>query len=155
MEAMATITFSVPGTSDEGVAIVSSDGPNVRLALSLKSNGDVDVSMAVPDCARLVFALERAMGPESPDTEDDITAIESLPPFRTFACGNCGAPIRVHALQTYATCSSCCTEHKCRSFGGIGTEIQDVIDAVLRWAQISAEEVLRRHSQAKADCGSC
>jgi hypothetical protein len=42
---------------------------------------------------------------------------------------------------------------KCRAFGGIGTEIQDVIDAVLAWAGEGEElqAVLERHKQIMAD----
>jgi hypothetical protein len=77
--------------------------------------------------------------------EDDIDAIQNLPPFRTFACRKCGAAIRVHALETYANCPKCGLQHKTRAFGGIGTEVQDVIDAVLEWAGVSREEVKQRH----------
>jgi Zn finger protein HypA/HybF involved in hydrogenase expression len=76
---------------------------------------------------------------------DDLDAIEKLPPFRTFACQKCGASIRVHALEMYANCPKCGLEHKTRGFGGIGTEVHDVIDAVLEWAGVSRDEVKRRH----------
>ena len=68
-----------------------------------------------------------------------------IPPFRTFACQKCGATIRTHALEIYANCPKCGLQYKNRAFGGIGTEVEDVIDAVLEWAGISREEVKRRH----------
>jgi hypothetical protein len=78
---------------------------------------------------------------------DDIDAIRSLPRFRDLTCQTCSHPIRVHALTMYASCPQCDTRHKCRSFGGVGTEIQDVIEAVLQWADISAADVIARHEQ--------
>lgn len=39
-----------------------------------------------------------------------------------------------HALQIDADCEACGLEHKCRSFGGVGTELEDIIDAVIEWA---------------------
>lgn len=77
--------------------------------------------------------------------EDDIDAIQKLPAFRTLACGKCGALIRVHALEIYANCPKCGLQHKTRAFGGIGTEVQDLIDAVLEWAGVSRDEVKQRH----------
>jgi len=82
----------------------------------------------------------------SDEIEDDIDAIRKLPAFRTFACQQCAAPVRVHALEIYAHCPRCGAQRKTRSFGGIGTEIQDVIDTVLEWAGISREEVQRRQA---------
>ena len=82
----------------------------------------------------------------SDQIEDDIDAIQKLPAFRTFSCQKCGASIRVHALEIYANCPKCGIQHKTRAFGGIGTEVHDVIDAVLEWAGISREEVKQRHA---------
>lgn len=65
---------------------------------------------------------------------DIISEIEQLPHFDCIKCTGCAAEIRVHVLQIYADCPACGRQTKCRSFGGIGTEIQDVIDAVLAWA---------------------
>lgn len=84
-----------------------------------------------------------------------IDAIEALPHFETFACSKCGRTIRAHVLQIYAICSGCGTEHKCRAFGGIGTEIEDVIDAVLLWiarGDVEAQaEVWKRQREMVAD----
>ena len=74
--------------------------------------------------------------------------IETLEHFRMLDCGSCSAQIRVHCLEIHADCPACGQEHKCRAFGGIGTEIQDVIDAVLKWAGEgeTLEAVMRRHA---------
>jgi predicted RNA-binding Zn-ribbon protein involved in translation (DUF1610 family) len=65
---------------------------------------------------------------------DSIEEILKLPHWRTIRCSNCGEDIRIHALQIHTACVNCGTDHKCRAYGGIGTEIQDTIDAVLEWA---------------------
>src|SRR5260221_412844 len=85
--------------------------------------------------------------------DDDIDAIKKLPTFRAFAFQKCAASIRVHALEIYANCPRCGLQHKTRAFGGIGTEVQDVIDAVLEWAGISREEVKVRHQAKKSIAG--
>jgi hypothetical protein len=51
----------------------------------------------------------------------------------------------VHALEIYANCPKCGLQHKTRAFGGIGTEVEDVVDAVFEWAGISPEEAKKRH----------
>ena len=63
----------------------------------------------------------------------DIDEIRKLDHFHTIKC-QCGGSIRFHTLQIYAECRECGTKTKVRAFGGAGTEIQDVIDAVLEWA---------------------
>ena len=80
---------------------------------------------------------------------DIISEIEHLPHFHTFKCQACSTDIRVHALQIYAECPRCKRRHKCRSLGAIGSEIQDVIDAVLAWAGRGEEfdAVMRRREQ--------
>ncbi len=52
-------------------------------------------------------------------------------------------------MELYAKCPKCGTNHKCRGFGAAGTEIQDVIDAVLAWAGSGDawEAVVRRHAE--------
>lgn len=66
--------------------------------------------------------------------DEVISDILKLEHFRRFACSICGGEIKHHVLQIYAECPSCREKHKTRAFGGVGTEIQDVIDAVLEWA---------------------
>jgi hypothetical protein len=82
-----------------------------------------------------------------------ITEIEQLPHFRTFKCSRCSAEMRVHALQMYAVCPQCSVKHKCRAFGAAGTELQDVIDAVLTWAGEgeSFEAVMAHRKKILAD----
>lgn len=63
-----------------------------------------------------------------------VEEIEMLPHFRQFKCGKCSTNIRVHILQIHAVCPSCGIDYKCRGSGAIGTELQDLIDAVLLWA---------------------
>lgn len=63
-----------------------------------------------------------------------ISEIERLPHFRNFQCRNCSAEIRVHVLQICTVCPQCGVQHKCRSFGAVGTELEDIIDAVLSWS---------------------
>ena len=50
-------------------------------------------------------------------------------------------------------CPSCEAKIKCRAFGAIGTELVDVIDAVLEWAgeEESLHAVMRRHREIMDD----
>ena len=68
------------------------------------------------------------------DIGNIIQEISDTPHFRTMNCSQCGKNCRVHALQIYCRCTHCGNETKCRSFGAVGTELVDVIDAVLKWA---------------------
>jgi hypothetical protein len=79
--------------------------------------------------------------------------IGALPHFRTLVCATCGSEARYHVLQFYAICPECQQQHKVRAFGGIGTEIQDVIDAVLAWAGEGEtyEAVLARYREIQND----
>lgn len=82
-----------------------------------------------------------------------IDEIWRTPHWRVFRCALCGGHLRVHALQIQVRCGSCGRSTKCRAFGGIGTEIQDVIDAVLEWASEGEdlEAVMRRHREIIED----
>lgn len=82
-----------------------------------------------------------------------IPEIERLPHFRTFQCQECSAEIRVHALQIYAVCPGCGMQIKCRASGAIGTELEDVIDAVLAWSGEGEAfaAVMRRRQEILAD----
>ena len=82
-----------------------------------------------------------------------IAEIESLEHFRFVDCSSCGEQVRIHVLQIHVDCPNCGAEMKCRAFGGIGTEIQDVIDAVLAWAGEGEEfqAVLARRQQILSD----
>lgn len=87
------------------------------------------------------------------DVGDLIDDIKALPHFREFSCTQCGESIRVHALQLYANCAACGTQQKCRSFGGLGTELEDVIDAVLEWAGKGEnfDAVMKRREEILSD----
>lgn len=67
------------------------------------------------------------------DVNAMIDEIQRLPHFRNLACTKCSGNMRVHALQICSVCERCGTLHKCRGFGAIGTELGDLIDAVLVW----------------------
>ncbi len=80
-----------------------------------------------------------------------IGEIQKLEHFQIRRCSQCGSEMRSHILQIYVSCPSCETEHKIRGFGNIGTEIQDVIDAVLEWTgtEENLRAVLQRHKQIR------
>ena len=84
---------------------------------------------------------------------DIISEIEQLPHVHTLKCKDCSTEIRVHALQIYAVCPKCGLRHKCRSFGAVGTELEDVIDAVLTWAGEgeSFDAVMKRRQEILDD----
>lgn len=81
-----------------------------------------------------------------------IDAIGELMHFTTIQCPDCSTRHRVHVLEVYCDCQ-CGRSWKCRSSGAIGTEIQDVIDAVLEWAGVGEEleAVMRRHQEVHND----
>jgi hypothetical protein len=61
MKESATISFEDVELAEEAVAIVRHDADHVALCLSLKSNGDVEVTMKKQDARRLLDALRRAL----------------------------------------------------------------------------------------------
>jgi hypothetical protein len=65
------------------------------------------------------------------ELDDLIEEIRVLPRTKSFTC--CGRTMDVSTLDMYAQCPTCGKRSKLRGYGAIGTEIQDVIDAVLRW----------------------
>ncbi len=65
---------------------------------------------------------------------DIIDEIAKLQHFHSYKCSVCNYEARYHVLQIYVICPECGTEAKVRGLGSIGSEIQDVIDAVLEWA---------------------
>ena len=58
---ISTITFRDPDNQDEGCAIIRATSGRIVLCLSLRSNGDTEVSIPVKDATKLVAALERAV----------------------------------------------------------------------------------------------
>lgn len=79
--------------------------------------------------------------------------VEQWEHFQTINCPKCDKTIRYHCLEIYAICPKCKTEQKVRAFGAVGTEIQDVIDAVLKWSGTGTQfdAVLKRHSIIQED----
>lgn len=62
-----------------------------------------------------------------------IDEIENFPATRIIEC-RCGKSYRISTLLIYGHCDHCGAQTaKLRAFGGIGTELQDLIDAVLKW----------------------
>ena len=61
MKEIATIEFVDTETNDPGVAIVRASANEVGLALSLRSNGDLQVFLSKRDCELLVCALQKAV----------------------------------------------------------------------------------------------
>jgi DNA-directed RNA polymerase subunit RPC12/RpoP len=64
---------------------------------------------------------------------DVIREIEGLQHYRNYRCATCGYAQDAYALNIQSTCQNCGSRHKLRGHGAIGTEIEDVIDAVLEW----------------------
>lgn len=56
-----TITFHDPDRDDDGVVIVRYDDDCVWVCLSLKSDGDIEVTMRKEDAKRLAKALDAAL----------------------------------------------------------------------------------------------
>lgn len=46
---------------------------------------------------------------------------------------HCGAEFEMPALSIYGTCPKCAEKIKVRSFGGIGTEMEDILDVFCQW----------------------
>jgi hypothetical protein len=62
-----------------------------------------------------------------------IDLIGELPHVRAFKCEHCGALNEAPSLEIYGTCTSCGDVSKLRSFGGRGSEVEEIVDVVLRW----------------------
>jgi hypothetical protein len=82
-----------------------------------------------------------------------IDEIAKLPHFQSYQCSICGYTVQYHVLQINAVCPGCGLESKVRGHGSIGTEIQDIIDAVLEWAGEGEqlEAVMARHQSIVSD----
>jgi ribosomal protein L37AE/L43A len=85
------------------------------------------------------------------DYYEVIKEIESLKHFRDICCPECGHQHRVHILQIVLICSKCKKKMKLRGLASIGSEIQDVIDAVLEWIGEGEqfEAVMKRYEEIK------
>ncbi|HET7585465.1 MAG TPA: hypothetical protein VFK13_11195 [Gemmatimonadaceae bacterium] len=62
MKEIATIRFEDADTGDPGVAVIRTAARVVGLALSLESNGDIEVFLKAADCERVIAALQQALG---------------------------------------------------------------------------------------------
>lgn len=62
-----------------------------------------------------------------------IEDINRLPRFREVVCTKCGYKQKVHSLTMQTNCEDCGTLLKLRGYAAMGSEIEDVIDAVLLW----------------------
>lgn len=64
---------------------------------------------------------------------DIIEEIKNLPYYREYTCRNCGHKQSAYILLIQRRCENCNTITKLRGFSSIGTETEDLIDAVLEW----------------------
>jgi DNA-directed RNA polymerase subunit RPC12/RpoP len=64
---------------------------------------------------------------------DVISHIEGLPRYREYVCPTCGHNQRAYALVIQANCEECGARVKLRGYAAVGSEVEDVIDAVLAW----------------------
>lgn len=62
-----------------------------------------------------------------------IDEVQKLPHYREFICTKCGYKQKVYILVIHGKCKRCGTNYKFRGIEPIGSEIEDVIDAVLEW----------------------
>ena len=62
-----------------------------------------------------------------------IDKIQGLPHYREYICTKCGHKQKIYILVIHGTCEQCGTAYKFRGIEPIGSEIEDVIDAVLEW----------------------
>ncbi len=62
-----------------------------------------------------------------------IDEIQGLPHYHEYTCTKCGHKQTVYILVIHGKCEQCDTEYKFRGIEPIGSEIEDVIDAVLEW----------------------
>ena len=61
MQTADTIVFRDIDTADEAVVMVRYDARHVVLAISLKSNGDIQAVMTKADAAKVMAALQRSL----------------------------------------------------------------------------------------------
>lgn len=62
-----------------------------------------------------------------------IKKIEELPHYREYKCNKCGHIQKIFILAIQTECQKCGTRSKMRRYSAIGSEIEDVLDAVLVW----------------------
>jgi ribosomal protein S27E len=62
-----------------------------------------------------------------------IEDIETLSHYREYKCKNCGHNQKAYVLTIQEKCEKCGQIGKLRGYSAIGSEIEDVVDAVLAW----------------------
>jgi hypothetical protein len=74
MQEVATLTFRDGVSDDEAVCIVRVSTSMIGLALSLRSDGDIEVALPVPTARALVSALGQALALAASDAEPGAAA---------------------------------------------------------------------------------
>lgn len=64
---------------------------------------------------------------------ETIEDIQNLPHYREYTCRVCGHKQKVYILLIQNECEKCGARSKLRRYAAIGSEAEDVIDAVLEW----------------------
>jgi len=62
-----------------------------------------------------------------------IEDINALPRYRKYTCSKCGYTQRVYVQIIHGECKQCGVKYRFRGIAPIGSEVEDVIDAVLAW----------------------
>jgi len=75
-----------------------------------------------------------------------IDDIQKLPHYREYICPKCGHKQKVYTLVIHGKCEQCETRYKFRAIAPIGSEVEDVIDAVLDWigGGVEFEDAMKR-----------
>ena len=78
-------------------------------------------------------------------------AILSFPGVRRVQ--HCGAEFEMPALSIYGVCPKCTTKLKVRAFGGIGTELEDIMDVFCQWLNKpgALESAKQRAAEVKSE----
>jgi hypothetical protein len=82
-----------------------------------------------------------------------IEGIQKLPHYREYTCTKCGQKQKAYMLLIHGKCERCGTEYKFRGIAPIGSEIEDVVDAVLDWLGkgIEFEDAMKRKHAIDSD----
>jgi len=82
-----------------------------------------------------------------------IDKIGHVPHYREFICGECGTKQSAYSLLIQTNCQKCNARVKLRGYGALGSEVEDVIDAVLAWIGKGEklEQALLRKKEIDAD----
>ncbi len=70
---------------------------------------------------------------------DVIADIQNLPHYREYTCKKCGHKQKVFILRIQPSCIECGNRSKLRGYAAQGSEVEDVIDAVLNWLGTGSE----------------